>query len=200
MRYGQYEFLMIPFSLTKTPSMDLMNRVFYPYLDQFVIVFIDVILIYSKSRDEHNQHLRTVLQNLQERRLYVKFSKCEFWLDRVAFLGHIVSQEGIEVIPSKVEAVRDWPVPKSVTEIRSFLGLDGYYRNFIQGFSSITVPLTVLMKKNVKFVWGTDCQEIFDRLKQALTMAPVIVMPFGQGECDIYRCLEAQFGCTVDAA
>ncbi|XP_073024290.1 uncharacterized mitochondrial protein AtMg00860-like [Primulina eburnea] len=166
--------------------MDLMNRVFQPFLYQFVIVFIDDILIYSKSKEEHSHHLRTVLQTLQDRRLYAKFSKCDFWLDRVAFLGHIVSQNGLEVDPSKVEAVRDWPVPKSVTEIRSFLGLAGYYRKFIQGFSSIAVPMTALTKKNAKFVWGPECQESFDRLKQALTTAPVLAMPSGQGEFVVY--------------
>ncbi|XP_073041807.1 uncharacterized protein [Primulina eburnea] len=140
--------------MTNAPKifMDLMNRVFQPYLDQFIIVFIDNILIYSKSREEHSRHLRTALQILKDRQLYAKFSKCEFWLDRVVFLGHIISRDGVEVDPSKVEAVIDWPVPKSVTEIRSFLGLAGYYKKFIQGFSSITVPLTALAKKNVKFV------------------------------------------------
>ncbi|XP_073045988.1 uncharacterized mitochondrial protein AtMg00860-like [Primulina eburnea] len=117
-------------------------------------IFIDDIRIYSKSREDQSQHLRTVLQTLQDRRMYAKFNKCEFWLDRVAFLGHIVSQNGIDVDPSKVEVVRDWPVPKSVTEIRNFLGLAGYYRKFIQGFSYIMVPMTVLTKKNVKFIWG----------------------------------------------
>ncbi|XP_073291025.1 uncharacterized protein [Primulina huaijiensis] len=111
-----------------------------PYLDQFVMIFFDDILIYLKNREEHSQQLRTVLYTLQDRRLYAKFSKCEFWLDRVKFLGHIVSQDGIEVDHSKVEAVKDWPVPKSVIEIRSFLGLASYYRKFIQGFPSIAVP------------------------------------------------------------
>ncbi|XP_073014595.1 uncharacterized mitochondrial protein AtMg00860-like [Primulina eburnea] len=136
--------------------------------------------------EEHSHHLKTVLQTLQDRRLYSKFSKCEFWLDRVAFLGHIVFQDGIEVGPSKVEAVRDWTVPKSMTEIRSFLGLTGYYRKFIQGFSSIVVPMTALTKKNAKFSWGPECQGSFDRLKQALTTAPVLAMPSEQGEFVVY--------------
>ncbi|XP_073064081.1 uncharacterized mitochondrial protein AtMg00860-like [Primulina eburnea] len=129
-----------------------------------------------------SQHLRTELQSLQDRRLYVKFSNCEFWLDKVVFLGHIISRDGVEVDPSKVDEVQDWPVPKSVTEIRSFLGFAGYCRKFIQGFSSISVPITTLMKKNAKFVWRSECQENFDRLKQALTSAPVLAMPSGQGE------------------
>ncbi|XP_075473977.1 putative mitochondrial protein AtMg00860 [Primulina tabacum] len=123
---------------------------------------------------------------LQDRRLYAKFSKCEFWLDIVAFLGHIVSWDSIEVDPSKVEAVRDWPVPKSVTQIRSFLGLAGYYMKFIQSFSSFAVPLTALTKKIAKFIWGSKCRESFVRLKQALTTAPVLTMLSGQGEFVVY--------------
>ncbi|XP_073038265.1 uncharacterized protein, partial [Primulina eburnea] len=187
-RYGHYEFMVMPFGLTNAPAifMDLMNRVFQPYLDQFIIVFIDDILIYSKSREEHSRHLRTALQVLLDRKLFAKFSKCEFWLDRVAFLGHIISSSGVEVDPSKVEAVKEWPVPNSVTEIRSFLGLAGYYRKFIQGFSSIAVPMTALTKKNAKFVWGPECQDSFDKLKQALISAPVLSMPSGQGEYVLY--------------
>ncbi|XP_073289382.1 uncharacterized mitochondrial protein AtMg00860-like [Primulina huaijiensis] len=121
-----------------------------------------------------------------ERRVYAKFIKYEFWLDRVAFLGHIVSRDGIEVDPSKVEAFRDWPVPKSVTEIRSFLGLVGYYGKFIQDFSSVAVPMTALTKKNAKFIWYSECQESFDRLKLALTTAPVLAMPSEHGEFVVY--------------
>ena len=124
--------------------MDLMNRVFRPYLDRFVIVFIDDILIYSRSRDEHEEHLRIVLQTLREHELYAKFSKCEFWLQQVVFLGHVVSRDGIMVDPKKVEAVLGWERPKTVTEIRSFLGLAGYYRRFIQDFSCIAAPLNRL--------------------------------------------------------
>ncbi|XP_073057243.1 uncharacterized protein [Primulina eburnea] len=145
-----FEFTVMHFVLTYSPVifMDPMNRVFQPYMDHFIIVFIDDILIYWKSRDEHSQHLRTVLQNLQDRRLYAKFNKCEFLLDMVAFLGHIVPQQS--------EGIRDWPVPKSMTEIRSFLGLPGYHRKFIQGFFSIAVPMTTLTKKNAKFIWGSE--------------------------------------------
>ena len=118
------------FGLTNAPTtfMHLMNSVFQPYLDSFVIVFINDILVYSWSREDHEQHLRTVLQILRERKLYAKFSKCEFWLDSVGFLGHIVSCEGIKVDPKKIEAVQSWSRPSSVTEIRCFLGLAGYYR------------------------------------------------------------------------
>nr|GFC70832.1 putative reverse transcriptase domain, aspartic peptidase domain protein [Tanacetum cinerariifolium] len=124
-RYGHYEFLVMPFGLTNAPAvfMDLMNRIFREFLDKFVIVFIDDILVFSKSKEEHEDHLRTVLQTLQQEKLYAKFSKCEFWLSSVAFLGHIVSAKGITMNPAKVEAITKWPRPTSVTEVRSFLGL-----------------------------------------------------------------------------
>ena len=114
--------------------MDLMNRVFSPYLDKFVIVFIDDILVYSGSPEEHAEHLRIVLQILREHQLYAKSSKCQFWLDKVAFLGHVISVEGVSVDPKKIEAVVNWKPPKNVSEVRSFLGLTGYYRKFVEGF------------------------------------------------------------------
>ncbi|XP_077225770.1 uncharacterized protein LOC143858961 [Tasmannia lanceolata] len=136
-RYGHYEFLVLPFGLTNAPAafMDLMNRMFKPFLDRFVVVFIDDILIYSKSQEEHEKHLRQVLQVLRAEQLYAKFKKCEFWLDRVAFLGHVISKDGVSVDPQKIEAVVDWIRPTNVAEIRSFLGLAGYYRKFVEGFS-----------------------------------------------------------------
>ena len=123
-RYGHYEFVVMPFGLTNAPAafMDLMNRVFSPYLDRFVIVFIDDILVYSKSEKEHAKHLRLILRTLRNAQLFAKFSKCEFWLDKVGFLGHIVSAEGVSVDPQKVEAVSNWKRPTTVTEIHSFLG------------------------------------------------------------------------------
>ncbi|XP_073121601.1 uncharacterized mitochondrial protein AtMg00860-like [Henckelia pumila] len=150
-----------------------------PYLDRFVIVFIDDILIYSKDGEEHGQHLRTVLEVLRDRKLFAKFDKCEFLLERVALLGHINSKGGVEVDPSKVQAVKEWSIPKNASEIRNFLGLAGYYRKFIKVFSSIDVPLIALTKKNAKFVWIPKCQVIFDLLKKALTTAPVLAMPSG---------------------
>ena len=132
-RYGHYEFIVLPFGLTNAPAafMDLMNRVFKPYLDSFIIVFIDDILIYSRSREEHSTHLRLALQVLRQEKLFGKLSKSEFWLDKVVFLGHVISGEGISVDPSKIEAITSWDRPKNVTEIRSFLGLAGYYRRFV---------------------------------------------------------------------
>ena len=159
--YGNYEFLVMPFRLTNAPAafMDLMNMVFSPYLDKFVIVFIDDILVYSGSPEEHAEHLRTVLQILRERQLYAKFSKCQFWLDKVVFFFcHVISTEGISVDPKKIEAVVNWKPPKNVLEVRSFLGLAVYYRKFIEGFSKIAAPLTKLTRKDVKYDWVDACQ------------------------------------------
>ncbi|TLX65877.1 RNA-directed DNA polymerase, partial [Labilibacter sediminis] len=143
-RYGHYEFLVMPFGLTNAPAafMDMMNRVCRPMLDKTVIVFIDDILVYSKNENDHTSHLREVLELLRKEKLYAKFSKCEFWLRQVQFLGHMVSGEGISVDPSKIEAIKNWEAPRNASEIRSFLGLAGYYRRFIQDFSKIAVPLT----------------------------------------------------------
>ncbi|KAF5808599.1 putative nucleotidyltransferase, Ribonuclease H [Helianthus annuus] len=187
-RYGHYEFLVMPFGLTNAPTafMDLMNRVCKPYLDKFVIVFIDDILIYSKNRADHEKHLRCILKLLHHEKLYAKFSKCEFWLREVQFLGHVVSERGIQVDPAKVEAVMNWQEPKTPTEIHSFLGLAGYYRRFIENFSRIAAPLTSLTKKKVKFVWGPKQQESFDILKQKLSNAPVLTLPEGTEEFVVY--------------
>ena len=131
------------FGLTNAPAafMDLMNRVFHEHLNLFVIVFIDDILIFSKSMEEHEGHLRIVFQILREKKLYARFKKCKFWLNQVVFLGHVISEEGISVDPSKVEVVVDWARPTNVSEVRSFLGLVGYYRRFVEGFSRIAAPL-----------------------------------------------------------
>ncbi|XP_073066007.1 uncharacterized protein [Primulina eburnea] len=178
-RYGHYEFLVMSFGLTNAPSifMDLMNRVFKPYLDSFVIVFIDDILIYSKTRELHSEHLRVVLQLLRDKRLFDKLKKCEFWLEQISFLGHVVSKDGIAVDPTKIEAIQRWPIPTTVSEVRSFLGLAGYYRRFISDFSKIALPLSNLTRKTVKFEWSIDCQSAFQELKDRLTTAPVLSLP-----------------------
>nr|GEV38786.1 putative reverse transcriptase domain-containing protein [Tanacetum cinerariifolium] len=152
-RYGHYEFIVMPFGLTNAPAvfMDLMNRVFHEYLDKFVIVFIVDILVYSKTREEHEDHLLIMLEILRQKKLYAKFSKCDFWLGQVAFLGHIVSADGINMDPAKVKAITKWPRPTTVTKVRSFLGLAGYYRRFVEGFSLLALPLTKLMQKGEKF-------------------------------------------------
>lgn len=138
-------------------------------------MFIDDILIYSKTEEEHADHLRIVLGKLREHRLYAKYSKCEFWLKEVSFLGHIISAGGVAVDLAKVDVVTKWPPPRSVTEVRSFLGLAGYYRRFIEGFSQITRPMTQLLKKEKKFEWTEDCQCNFDLLKTRLTSAPILI-------------------------
>ena len=180
-RYGHYEFLVMPFGLTNAPTvfMDLMNRIFQLYLDQFVIVFIDDILIYSGSKEDHEEHLRVVLRILRENQLYAKFSKCQLWLDNVAFLGHVISAEGVYVDPQKIKAIVNWKPPTNVTEIRSFLGLAGYYRKFVEGFSKLAAPLTKLTRKEEKFVWSEACQQRFDELKRKLTSTPVLTLPSG---------------------
>jgi hypothetical protein len=154
-----------------------MNSVFMTKHDKFVVVFIDDILIYSKNEKEHAKHLRIVLQHLRDHNLYAKFSKCEFWLHSVNFLGHTISKDGISVDPSKVQEVMDWKPPKSVHQICSFLGLAGYYRRFIPDFSRIAKPMTELLKKGVKFVWSEACEKAFHTLRQHLTSAPVLVQP-----------------------
>ena len=145
--------------------MDVMNRVFRPYLDQFMVVFIDDILVYSKNEEEHEQHLRIVLQTLREKHLYVKLSKCDLWLKEVFFLGHIVSAEGIKVDPAKIEVIVNWKPPRNVIEVRSFVGLARYCRRFVNDFSVIASPLTKLLKKYVKFEWNDNCQASFEQLK-----------------------------------
>ena len=178
-RYGHYEFLVMSFGLTNAPAafMDLMNRVFRPYVDQFVVVLIDDILVYSQDRESHDAHLRVVLETLRKEQLYAKLSKCEFWLNEVSFLGHIVSKEGIRVDPKKIEVIVEWKPPRNVTKIRSFLGLAGYYRRFVKGFSMTAAPMTRLLQKNVKHEWSEKCQRSFDKLKAFLTEAPVLTQP-----------------------
>ncbi|KAI3769855.1 hypothetical protein L6452_00969 [Arctium lappa] len=187
-RYGHYEFLVMPFGLTNAPAafMDMMNRVCQPYLDKFVIVFIDDILVYSKTEDNHEEHLRQVLELLKKERLYAKFSKCEFWLQEVQFLGHVVSQSGIKVDPAKVEAIRNWETPKTPSEVRSFLGLAWYYQKFIKDFSRIATPLTSLTKKNTRFVWMKDQREAFQKLKDMLSSAPILALPDGTEDFVVY--------------
>ncbi|KAL0562068.1 hypothetical protein IC582_002518 [Cucumis melo] len=166
-RYGHYEFIVMSF-------------------DTFVIVFIDDILIYSKTEAEHEEHLRMVLQTLRDNKLYAKFSKCEFWLKQVSFLGHVVSKAGVSVDPAKIEAVTGWTRPSTVSEVRSFLGLAGYYRRFVENFSRIATPLTQLTRKGAPFVWSKACEDSFQTLKQKLVTAPVLTVPDGSGNFVIY--------------
>jgi hypothetical protein len=175
-----------------------MNKIFMEYLDKFVVVFTDDILIYSKNEEEDEEHLRLLFQKLGEHELYAKFSKCEFWLKEVSFLGHIITNGGIAVDSSKVSDVLKWEPPRTVSEIRSFLRLDGYYRRIIEGFSQIVKPLTTLLKNDRKFKWTSACQSSFEELKKRLTTAPVLVMPDLQKSFDIYCDASRQgLGCVL---
>jgi hypothetical protein len=169
--------------------MCLMNNVFNKFLDKFVLFFIDDILIYSKNKEEYEEHLRLVLQVLREHHLYAKFSKCDFFQKKIHYLGHVISKEGVVVDPDKIESIMEWPTPKDISDIRSFMGLEGYYRRFIKGFSKIGCPITALHKKGVKFLWTPKCEERFQSLKHLLTHAPVlkIVDP----EADFLVCTDA---------
>ncbi|XP_075478906.1 uncharacterized protein LOC142519762 [Primulina tabacum] len=175
-----------------------LQEVFKPFLDKFVVVFIDDILVYSPSEEDHKAHLQLTLQMLREKELYAKFKKCEFWLKSVTFLGHIISKEGVSVDPKKVEAITGWPRPKTVTEIRSFLGLAGYYRKFVEGFSSIATPLTKLTQKNSKFNWSEECEKSFQTLKEKLASTPVLVLPTEDKSFTIYSDASKEgLGCVL---
>ncbi|WZY99835.1 hypothetical protein YC2023_072164 [Brassica napus] len=177
-RYGHFEFVVIPFGLTNAPAafMRLMNEVFRDYLDEFLTIFIDDILIYSRSAEEHGRHLRLVLERLRDQKLFAKLSKCCFWKREVGFLGHRVSEEGVAVDPEKIAAIKEWPHPTSVTEIRCFLGLAGYYRKFVQGFASVSKPLTRLTGKGIAYEWSIETDEAFEKLKEALMTAPILAL------------------------
>ncbi|GJT93885.1 putative reverse transcriptase domain-containing protein [Tanacetum coccineum] len=187
-RYGHFKFMVMPFGLTDAPAvfMDLMNRVCKPYLDKFVIVFIDDILIYLKTKKDHENHLRLMLDLLRKEKLYAKFLKCEFWLQEVHFLGHVVNHDGIHVDQSKIEVVKSWKAPTTPSEVRSFMGLAGYYRRFIENFSKIAKPLTSLTQKNQKYEWGEKQEEAFQTLKDNLCNAPILSLPDGVEDFVVY--------------
>jgi hypothetical protein len=187
-RYGLYEYTMMSFRLMNASAyfMYLMNKVFMEYLDLFVVVFIDDILVYSKMEGEHEEHLRLVLEKLIINQLYAKFSKYEFWLTQVAFLGHIISTGGVSVHLGNVRDVLNWKPPMNISEIHSFLGLASYYRRFIQDFSKLAKPMTRLLEKGKVFKWIHDCQVSFEELKKHLTTVPVLVLPDLSKKFDIY--------------
>jgi hypothetical protein len=178
-RYGHYEFLVMPFGLTNTLSvfMDLMNLLFHVYLDFFIVMFIDDIQAYSTNYIEHKEHLKTVLNVLRQRKLFAKLKKCEFWLQDVSFLGHLVSKDGLAVDPKKIEATVEWEWPTNAREICSFLGLAGYYRRFIERFFVLLGPLTALIRKNTCYEWSKECEANFQELKRRLVVALVLTMP-----------------------
>ena len=175
-----------------------MNRVCRPYLDKFVIVVIDDILIHSRSKEEHNQHLRLVLESLRAEKLYAIFSKCEFLIRKVDFLGHVVSEEGINGDPLKIKAIENWEAPRKPIEISQFLGLAGYYRRFIQNFSKIAKPLTSLTQKGMTFNWEDKQGATFQTLKQALCSAHILSLPEGTEDFIVYREASKQgLGCVL---
>ncbi|GJU91405.1 putative reverse transcriptase domain-containing protein [Tanacetum coccineum] len=178
-QYKHYEFQVMLFGLTNAPAvfMDLMNRVCKPYLDKFVIVFIDNIMIYSKSKQEHKEHLKLILELLKKEQFYAKFSKCEFWIPKVQFLGHVIDSQGIHVDPAKIKSIKDWATPKTTTEIRQFLGLTSYYQRFIEGFLKIVKSMTKLTQKKVKFDWGDKEEAAFQLIKQKLYSALILALP-----------------------
>ena len=175
-RYGHYEFLVMPFGLTNAPAtfQALMQVILTPFLDKFALVYIDDVLIYSKTKTEHFRHIEAVLEKLRENRLQAKPSKCEFFSQAVEYLGHIVTADGIKVDPRKIDSIKEWPVPKDAHQVRSFLGLCGYYRRFVKDFSKIAKPITDLLHKDVKFNWNRFCQDAFETLKKKLISAPVL--------------------------
>jgi hypothetical protein len=178
-RYGHFEFLVLPFGLTNAPGtfMHLMHETFREYLDDFVLVFLDDILIFSKTLEEHERHVKAVLEKLRASKLYAKERKCEFFKTEVEFLGHMVGRDGVRMMDDKVKAISEWPTPTKVGDIRAFLGTAGYYRKFIRDFSSIATPLTELTKESVKFEWTSKQQAAFSQLKLALQRAPVLALP-----------------------
>jgi hypothetical protein len=190
-RYGHYEFTVVPFGLSNAPVvfMCLMDGVFREYLGKFVIVFMDEIIIYSKSEEEHEHDLRMVLQVLRERQLYAKLSKCSFYHKQIHYVGHIISKDGIVEDLKKIEAIREWSASKNVTVVRSFMGLAGYYRRFIEGFSKIVQPITSLQTKGVKCQWTLDCKKSFQHLKKLLTSAPILRI--ADPEKDFIVCTDA---------
>jgi hypothetical protein len=178
-RYGHFEFLVLPFGLTNAPGtfMHLMHETFRKFLDNFVLVFLDDILIYSNTLEEHKDHVQQVLETLRQSKLYAKESKCEFFRTEVEFLGHHVGCDGVRMMQDKVQAVSEWPTPKNVRDVRAFLGTAGYYRKFIRNFSAISAPITELTKEKVKFEWTSSHQAAFVTLKNAMQSAPVLALP-----------------------
>ena len=177
-KYGLYEWLVMPFGLTGAPStfMRLMNAVLRPFLGKFVVVYLDDILIYSKTMAEHLNHLETLFRTLRTQKLYGKLEKCSFLLPEISFLGYIIGKTGVKVDPSKVKAIKDWPTPTTLTQVRSFHGLASFYRRFIRNFSSIMAPVTECTKQG-KFEWTSAAQQAFENLKDVMCKAPILKLP-----------------------
>jgi hypothetical protein len=175
-KFGLYEWLVMPFGLTNAPStfMHLMNEVLRSFIGKFVVIYFDDILIYNKLLDEHIEHLRAVFGALREARLFANLEKCTFCTDRLTFLGYVVTPQGIEVDEAKIEAIKNWPIAATLTQLRSFLGLVGFYRRFVRDFSTIIAPLNDLTKKGVPFYWGVAQEHSFNTLIDRLTHASLL--------------------------
>jgi len=177
--FGLYEWLVMPFGLTNAPSTftRLKHHVLRPFIGMFVVVYFDEIFIYSLSLEDHEEHVRKVLENLRKESLYANHAKCMFALDHINFLGFVVSSKGVHVDKEKVATIQHWPTPTNVSEVRSFHGLASFYRKFVKDFSTIATPLNPIVKKDVVFKWGQDQIEAFESLKEKLTKAPILALP-----------------------
>ena len=177
--FGHFQFKVLCFGLTNAPAtfQSVMNRLFQPMLSKFVVIYIDDFIIYSKSRLEHFAHLRAVMEVLRRNQLYCKLPKCEFLRNKLVFLGHEVSADGIRADPGKTSAVNDWPTPRGEKEVRQFVGLANYFRRYVEGYAQLVSPLTDLLKKDVPFDWTVRCQAAFDGVKAKLTSSPCLVLP-----------------------
>ena len=179
-KYGLYEWLVMSFGLTNAPStfMRLMNHALRAFLGKFVVVYFDDILVYIKNLDEHIDHLYYVLAVLRKEKLYANLKKCSFCLDKVVFLGYVVSAKGIEVDEEKVKAIKEWPTPKSIAKVRNFHGLASFYWRFVKDFSTLAAPFTEIVKKSVGFKWGSEQDRAFIEIKERLCGAPLLALPY----------------------
>jgi hypothetical protein len=177
--FGHFQWKVMPFGLTNAPAtfQSVMNDVFRPHLRDFVVVYLDDILIYSKTEEEHQKHVQIVLDLLRKEKFYACLDKSTFAQQECKFLGRIISKDGVKVDPRKIEAVRDWPIPKDQHQVRSFLGLANYFRRFIQGFSTLAAPLSALTRAKATYEWTPECHKAFEGIKHALTHAPILVSP-----------------------